>query len=135
MSKFSSKARTRRRRLLAASVSAAMVSAPQAQAFERVVVGVERFIFCADLLLTDPKKHAENCLPSRVPPDFFKWDSSSGSGTFVAPPPPPPVAVAPPPPAPPVVVAAEPVDCGPVDCGPTDCGPTDCGPADCGPRA
>ena len=124
MPKSSSAARTRRRRLLAASVSVAMVSSTSAQAFERVVIGFEHFIDCAGLLLSDTEKHAQECLPNNAPPDIFKWESDSVPNPVQ---PPPPVPVAEPIPAP------APVDCGPTDCGPTDCGPTDCGPTDCGP--
>jgi hypothetical protein len=85
----------RRRRLWAASISAALIVTPQAQAFERIIRGVDRFVYCAGLMLSDPKTHAENCLPSRVvsPPDsLLSGNSDPGPVTLVAPPPPPVVA-------------------------------------------
>ena len=119
MSKSNTTARIgRNRRLLAVSVTAAMVGTPNAHAFERVVIGFEHFIDCAGLLLTDTERHAQNCLPNNAPPDIFKWESESTAYDSVAPPPPPPKGV------------VAPGDCGPADCGPADCGPADCGPAD-----
>lgn len=108
-------ASNRRRRLLAASVSALMVAMPHAQGFERVVIGIDHFVDCAGLMLRDPAQHAANCLPNRVKTPFTTLGT-----TNTMPPPPPPV-------------EDEPVDCGPTDCGPVDCGPADCGPVDCGP--
>lgn len=106
--------RIRRHRLLAATLSAALVGAPHVQAFERVVIGLEHFSDCASLMLSRPKQHAQECLPNRVPDDFSTLGSLSDS-------PVPASTLAPPPPPPPVVAA--PAGCGPVDCGPPDCGP------------
>ena len=94
----------RRRRLCAAGISAALIVTPQVQAFERVIIGIDHFVDCAGLLLSNPRAHAENCLPNRVKPNFDSLVSSNSDGLVVAPPAPP-------------TGGGGPAGCGPAGCG------------------
>lgn len=121
-----------RRALVAATLTASLLAVPQAQAFERVVIGARHLFHCVGLLLGDPKAHAAQCLPNNMENTLSSLSGNTGGDyaavvppvappAIVAPPPPPaspppeapveepPVIVTPPPPPPP---APDPCACG-----------------------
>ena len=102
--------RSARRALVAATLTASFLAVPQAQAFERVVVGARHLFHCVGLLLSDPKAHAAQCLPNNMDNTLSSLSGNTGGDyAAVVPPVAPPVIVAPPPPPPPEEPVAEPV--------------------------
>jgi hypothetical protein len=107
----------RRRALVAVTLSASFLAAPQAQSFEAVAIGARHFFECFGLMLGKPAVHAQECLPNRVKPSLESLNTGGGDGfaqikpPVVVPPPvePPPVIEPPEPPEEP----SEPCACGP----------------------
>ncbi len=66
MAKFSFRSR-RVSLLVAIALSAAAITAPQTQAFDRVVVGTQHFFHCLVLMITDPVAHEAECSPGNTP--------------------------------------------------------------------
>jgi hypothetical protein len=67
---------------VAVAVVATSMSIPATAPVQAVPPGyLEHIAECAGWLLRDPATHAENCLPSNVPPSFGSITGGSGPGT------------------------------------------------------
>lgn len=99
----------RRRALLTATLCASFLVAPQAQSFERVVIGARHYFHCLGLMLSDPRAHEAECLPNNMVLTQSLTTGSSPTPVATPPAPPPVVIVTPPPPPPP---APDPCACG-----------------------
>jgi hypothetical protein len=87
-----SKAAARRRKVIALTLSASFIAAPQAHAFQDVVEGTRHFFQCFGLMIGDPNEHSVECLPNRVVTSGPLVTEGGGPSTrdIIAPPPPPP---------------------------------------------